>query len=123
MVAFTGPMPILTATNSEPIIEERVDVAPSFPGGEKELSRFLARHLHYPDDCYHMDMEGTVNIRFVVDHEGNITQVEVIRNDLLISAEIEAKRVINLMPKWKPAIKNGQPVKTYFIQPFVFTTF
>ncbi len=123
MVAFTGPLPVLTATTSEPIIEHRVDEEPSFPGGDKALRRFLAKHLQYPEDCYYQDLEGTVNVRFVVDQEGNITQIEVLHNDLLQSAEIEAKRVIELMPTWKPAIKNGRPVKTYFIQPFVFTTF
>lgn len=111
-------LPPAGSTGSEPTI--LVDQRPSFPGGYEALTAFMEKNIVYPDDCYWIDLEGVVKVKYVIDEEGNITHVEVLKNELLPSALEEVKRVLKLMPKWAPAMKDGKPVKTYFVQPIHF---
>ncbi len=104
-------------------VETVVDQKPEFPGGSEALRAFLRDNLQYPQDSEYFEEEGLVRVMFIVDEDGNISDLKVIKNELRESAAVETKRVIMKMPRWKPAIKNGEPVKTYFIQPFQFRLF
>jgi protein TonB len=92
---------------------------PQFKGGMDELKRFLTKNLRYPDPAKFNGISGKVYIQFVVDQSGEITNVKVLRG-LDNSCDLEAMRVINLMPKWNPGMQNGTPVSVYFTLPITF---
>ncbi len=117
----TPPVGPVTQTTSKVIMG--VDVKPSFPGGMEALNRYLRNNLRYPGDCEEFEKQGTVKVMFIVDEKGRITDIKIIGNELLPSAGEESKRVIKGMPIWTPGMKDGRPVKTYFIQPIRFRLF
>jgi len=96
-----------------------VDTMPEFSGGMEKCFQFISSHLHYPERAWQDGIEGTVILRFIVFKTGevtNITKVKGVREDL----DNEAIRVISLMPKWKPAIKTGQPISMKYTIPIHF---
>lgn len=99
-----------------------VDERPEFPGGPEALRKYLRNNINYPSELLEEE-GGRIRVFFVVDEEGNITNIRILRNELPQSAGEEARRVIANMPRWKPAVKNGKNVKTYFIQPLIFRVF
>lgn len=105
------------------IVEEKpfttVEQMPQFPGGEEELMKFILGNLHYPSVAKEVGIEGRVIIRFVVSKTGDVTNVEVLRG-LDPSCDKEAKRVVQMMPKWIPGKQNGRSVPVYFTIPIVY---
>jgi protein TonB len=101
----------------EPGIFERVEIEAEFPGGVNKWRQYLERNLRVDDQV----PEGTyaVLIQFVVDTEGNISDVIALTNHGY-GMEDEAKRVIKRGPKWNPAIQNGREVKAYRKQLITF---
>lgn len=100
-------------------IYDTVEVMPEFPGGVEAMYKWLAEHLKYPAEAAKKKVQGRVFVQFVVEKDGTITQAEVKRSpDDLLSDE--AKRVVNLMPKWTPGKVGGKPVRTVFNLPISF---
>jgi protein TonB len=98
--------------------EVLVSAAPQFPGGTDAWAAFLSRHLQVPDEL-EAGVKKTVMVRFSVSETGAVTGFEVVQSGgALFDAEVI--RVLKKMPKWKPAIKNGQPVAVPFTQPVTF---
>lgn len=95
------------------------EVMPEFPGGEAELHKFIQSNLNYPVVDQENGTEGRVSIRFVVDKNGEITNIEVLRG-ISPSCDREAVRVVKNMPRWIPGKQNGTPVPVYFNLPIVF---
>lgn len=96
-----------------------VDKMPKFPGGDTELSKFLIENLIYPELAIQNDAEGRVICQFVVEKDGSIGKIEVLRKvDPLF--EKEAVRVIRKMPKWTPGKQNGKNVSVWFTLPINF---
>ncbi|MDR1718498.1 MAG: TonB family protein [Dysgonamonadaceae bacterium] len=93
-----------------------VEVMPQFPGGDKELMNFLSKNIKYPVIAQEQGVQGTVTLRFVVDKEGNVGEIEVLRS-LDPSCDKEAIRVVKMMPKWVPGKQNGRPVAVYYNLP------
>lgn len=86
------------------------DTPPSFPGGESALNDYLEKNVKYPQNSYENGVEGVVAVGFVVAIDGSLKNAKVIKfvdPDL----EKEALRVVNGMPKWIPAEKNGAQVE------------
>jgi protein TonB len=102
---------------TEPDIFERVEIEAEFPGGINKWRQYLERNLRVDSDI----PEGTyaVLIQFVVDRDGNISDV-IALTDHGYGMEDEAKRVIKRGPKWNPAIQNGREVKAYRKQLITF---
>ena len=92
---------------------------PEFPGGTASLNRWLSRNINYPAKAVNLGLSGRVYLNFIVDRDGSISNIKVTRgvDDLL---DQEAIRVIGEMPKWKPGLQNGRPVKVSFN---IFITF
>ena len=88
-------------------IEEEL---PEYPGGSREMIKFIQTNVHYPDSARDQEIQGKVYVTFVVDTTGNVIDVSIIRgvHPLL---DKEALRVVKAMPKWKPATQKGKPVK------------
>ena len=91
---------------------------PEFPGGSKAWIDFLNRNLMVPDEL-EAGEQKTVLIRFQVAVDGSVTGFEVIRSGGR-QYDHEVIRVLKRMPKWKPAIQNGEAVVRSFTQPVIF---
>ncbi len=92
----------------------------SFPGGEEELKRFIERNIRFPELAKESGREGIVRVRFVVEKDGSISNIEVIKDEIGYGADHESIRVISSMPRWTPATINGRYVRTMHIQPIIF---
>lgn len=92
---------------------------PEFPGGMKELLKFLQNNLKYPENAMKNNVQGRVIVQFVVEKDGTLTEFKVARSvdpDL----DAEALRVLQTMPKWKPGMQRGKIVRVKFTVPVSF---
>ncbi len=98
------------APQPEAPIVDYPDKEAGFPGGAAAMKKFLADNIKFPEIAMEMGDQGRVFIEFVVNKDGSIEQVKVLRG---VSREIdaEARRVVRSMPKWEPAEANGEPVR------------
>lgn len=98
----------------------KVEVESKYPGGDPAWARFLNKNLanNYPQEAADNEIQGRVEIMFIVDTLGNVSNVEAVSGPKeLWDAAI---RVIKKSGKWEPAIQNGRHVKSYKRQPIVF---
>ena len=98
-----------------------VDKAPEFFKGDERnfLEEWVYVYLRYPQVAIDMGIQGIVNVEFVVEADGTVTNVKVTRSvdeDL----DREAVRVVSASPKWRPAIKNGEKVRVKYSLPIEF---
>jgi len=96
----------------------KVEIESEYPGGSAAWQRYLNKTLRYPQDAIDNEIQGTVVIQFIVDKEGNVSDVEAISGPEELRSE--AVRVIKKSGKWTPAVQNGRQVKSYKKQPIVF---
>lgn len=96
-----------------------VEQQAEFPGGFAEMMKFLRKNIKYPASAKRMGIEGKVFVKFIVDKEGAISNIEISKG---INADLdkEAMRVIKLMPPWKAGKQNGRAVKSQFVLPVYF---
>ncbi len=97
-----------------------VEDEPSFPGGETARIKYLRDNIKYPQMARESGIQGTVYITFVVEPDGSISHVKILRG-IGGGCDEEAIRVIKLMPKWKPGRQRGKPVRVQFNMPIKFT--
>jgi protein TonB len=100
-------------------IFQMVEQMPEFPGGEKEMLAYLYANLKYPQMARESGIQGTVFVNFVVERDGSVSNVKVLRG-VGGGCDEEAIRVISGMPKWNPGKQNGKPVRVYFMIPLKF---
>lgn len=103
--------------------EEEIFVAveqqAEFPGGQGALMKFLSNNIRYPESAQQNDIQGRVIVKFVVEKDGSIGNVTVVKGvdrDL----DREAIRVVKKMPRWQPGKNNGVAVRSYFNLPVTF---
>ncbi len=97
-----------------------VEQMPSFPGGESAMMKYLANNIKYPPIAKDAGIEGTVYVTFVVDENGNVRDVKVLRS-IGGGTDEEAIRVVENMPKWSPGKQRGKAVKVQYNLPIRFT--
>ena len=97
-----------------------VEDMPAFPGGMDAMIQFLSSNIQYPADAKKQKVDGRVLVKFVVEKDGSITEVKVIK-PAFPSLDAEAIRVVKAMPKWKPGYQNGQAVRVQFAMPINFS--
>lgn len=85
-------------------------IAPQFPGGEAGLYKFIESNTRYPYLLLKIDMEGDLDIKFNIDKNGVVQDVEITRGFDPV-ADDEVIRMVKAMPRWIPATDSGQPVK------------
>lgn len=90
-----------------------------FPGGHKELLKFVKNTLQYPEECKEKAIQGRVIIKFIIDEFGEIVCLYV-HKSLHPALDKEALRIVKLMPDWKPALNDRVPCKTCFTLPIHF---
>ena len=96
-----------------------VEKQPEFPGGSSALMKFLSDNIKYPVIAQENGIQGRVITNFVVERDGSISDVQVIRGQDP-SLDKEAVRVIKTMPRWTPGQQRGKPVRVRFTLPVVF---
>ena len=99
---------------------EVVEIMPEFPdGGMSGLMQFLSINIQYPINAQKNHTQGRVTVQFVVNKDGSISEPKIIRG---VDPDLdgEAIRVISLMPKWKPGMQKGQPVRVKYTVPVMF---
>ncbi len=104
---------------AEDVIFTVVEDQPSFPGGEEARIRYLQENLRYPQMAREAGIQGTVFVTFVVERDGSVTDVRVIRG-IGGGCDEEAIRVVRNMPRWTPGRQRGQPVRVQFNMPIRF---
>lgn len=97
-----------------------VEYDAKYPGGMAAWIRYLGKSLRYPDDAVNNEKEGQVIVQFVVDKDGNVSDVQAISGPEGYGLREEAVRVIKRSGKWNPGNQNGKGVKSYKRQPITF---
>ncbi|MDL2245397.1 M56 family metallopeptidase [Parabacteroides sp. OttesenSCG-928-J18] len=112
-------------TATHPILQQEdsiytvVEVMPRFPGGDKELLNFITNNISYPEVAKEKGIQGRVVISYVVEKDGSITNLEVVRGQDP-SLDKEAIRVMSTSPKWTPGQEKGITVRTKYTMPIQF---
>ena len=94
---------------------------PSFPGGEKALMQYIKDNTYYPEEMCEGAAQGRVMVGFVINEDGSISDVKVLRS-LTPECDEVAVKIVNGMPKWNPGKQNGKAVKTKYTVPVSFRT-
>ncbi len=114
-----------------PIVEEEEEVVemeiftvvesmPSFPGGDAARMKYLQENINYPQMARESGIQGTVYVTFVVETNGEVTDIRILRG-IGGGCDEEAVRVIEGMPKWNAGMQRGKPVRVQFNMPIKFT--
>ena len=98
-----------------------VEQPASFPGGIQKMYEFVSDNLKYPAVSRNNNSQGTTVLRFVVQEDGRIVNIDVIKSSGDVFLDNEAVRVVSSMPKWTPAKQNGRNVSSWFTYPIKFT--
>lgn len=96
----------------------KVEIESEYPGGPSAWQRYLNKNFRYPQEAIDNEIQGTVIVQFIVDKEGNVSDVEAVSGAQELRDE--AIRVIKKSGQWTPAVQNGRKVKSYKKQPIVF---
>jgi TonB family protein len=113
-----------TPTPSEAALRDsvfvNVDEMPVYTGGDTALLNFIARNTIYPEDAKKAGIQGKVVVRLVVEKDGSVSKVAVIKS-VSPSLDAEAVRVVGTLPKFeKPGLVKGTPVAVHFMIPITF---
>ena len=115
------------AIESEPAFVEKapetefdvVENMPEFPGGDEALLSFIAQNIRYPKTAQRLGIEGRVTLSYVIDKDGSITNIEIIKG-IGAGCDEEAIRVLKLLPNYSPGKQRGVPVKVKMRLPVHF---
>ena len=109
-----------SVTTDEVFDFQVVDKKPKFPGGTTSLQSYINRSLKYPQVSRENNSQGRVIVRFIINSDGTVTSPQVVRSSGDCNLDMEAVRVIESMPKWKPGKHKGKPVCVFFTLPVIF---
>ena len=112
--------PVQVEEEEEEVVFMIVETMPEFPGGQQALFKFLSENVKYPAIAQENGIQGRVICQFVVNKDGAIVDVEVVRSGGDASLDKEAVRVIKSMPKWKPGKQRGKAVRVKYTVPVNF---
>jgi TonB family protein len=105
--------------NNQSDIFTVVETMPSYPGGSDEMTKFIGSNVKYPPEAVKKGISGTVFVTYVVERDGSVTNVSVLRG-IGGGCDEEATRVVSMMPKWNPGKQNGETVRVQFTLPIKF---
>lgn len=110
-----------TADSDSSKIFGAAEEMPSFPGGEKALMQYIKDNTYYPEEMCEGAAQGRVMVGFIINEDGSISDVKVLRS---LTPELDevAVKIVKGMPKWNPGKQNGKAVKTKYTVPVSFRT-
>jgi len=94
-----------------------VSVKPDFPGGMVEFYKFVGQNYKMPAEVTKQKLNGKVYLKFMIEKDGSLTNIEILRDKIGYGAGEEAARVLKLSPKWIPASDQGKPVRVMYSLP------
>ena len=103
--------------DDEDRIFNKVEIESTYPDGMQAWLRFVSKNYRVPDEAINNNVSGTIVVQFIVDKQGNVSDVQAVSGPEELRAE--AVRVIKKSGKWTAAIQNGRPVNSYKRQPIV----
>lgn len=106
-------------TYEENKVYDVVEQMPQYPGGKDKLLQYLSMSIRYPKEAEMAGVQGRVIGAFIVEKDGSITGARIDKS-VDKSLDAEALRIINEMPKWKPGMQNGKPVRVKYMVPITF---
>ncbi|MBP6979010.1 MAG: M56 family metallopeptidase [Bacteroidales bacterium] len=123
-VIFSAGPDILQSALSAPQKQDdsvftKVDIAPTFKGGQEAMVKFISQNIHYPEAAKKQGIQGTVFVSFMVNEKGKVTNGKVLRG-IGSGCEEEALRVVMAMPDWNPGKNGEKPVKVNITLPIKF---
>lgn len=110
------PMP----TQGDDSIYQKAEKSPEYPGGDQAFFEYLVKNIHYPDKAKENKVMGTVFVNFIVEKNGAITHVKVLKG-IGSGCDEEAVRVVSQMAPWKPGQDKGKPVRVGYVLPIKFS--
>ena len=119
-VVIAPPVEAPVEEEEEEVIFVVVETMPEFPGGQQALFKYLSENVKYPVIAQENGIQGRVICQFVVNKDGAIVDVEVVRSGGDPSLDKEAIRVIKSMPKWNPGKQRGKAVRVKYTVPVNF---
>ncbi len=118
-VVIQAPIAAPVEDPEENRIHVVVERMPEFPGGEAAMNQFISRTIRYPVIAQENGIQGRVVVQFVVNTDGKIVDVEVVRG-VEESLDKEAVRVVKAMPPWNPGRQGGKNVRVKYTLPIRF---
>ncbi len=107
----------------EEVVEQEifqiVEEMPAYPGGDQKLMEYVAKNIKYPQIARETGIQGRVFVGFVVEPDGSVSNVKVLRG-IGGGCDEEAVRVVKSMPKWKPGKQRGKAVRVSYMLPVNF---
>ena len=100
-------------------IYQMVEVMPEFPGGTAKMMDYLSKNIKYPEEAKEKGISGRVFLSFVIEKDGAVSNVKVAKG-IGKECDDEALRVVKAMPKWKPGLQKGKPVRVNYMLPIFF---
>lgn len=119
-VVIAAPVEAPEEEEEEEVVFVVVESMPEFPGGQQALFKYLAENVKYPVIAQENGIQGRVICQFVVNKDGKIVDVEVVRSGGDPSLDKEAVRVIKSMPNWKAGKQRGKAVRVKYTLPVNF---
>ena len=119
-VVIAAPVEAPVEEEEEEVVFVVVESMPEFPGGQQALFKYLSENVKYPVIAQENGIQGRVICQYVVNKDGSIVDVEVVRSGGDPSLDKEAVRVIKSMPKWKPGKQRGKAVRVKYTVPVNF---
>ena len=117
---FAGPDAVAQDTKHADPRYFLLDEHPTFKGGSpNDFALWVTKHVKYPKYAKEIGIEGTVKVHFVIDKKGKVSEAHVLQGVHPVLDQ-EAVRVVLKSPKWKPAKKDGRPVKVSYTIPVMF---
>ena len=114
-----NPTPPNRQSSDKSKVYDVVEEMPQYPGGPSALFEYLSQNIKYPSVAEENGVQGRVLVTFVVERDGTITDVRVVKS-VDPSLDKEAQRVVNSMPRWIPGKQNGSPVRVKYTVPVTF---
>jgi periplasmic protein TonB len=95
------------------------EIMPEPEGGLKAFYEFVGKNIKYPDLARRLDIEGRVTVQFIVEKDGSLTDIKVLKG-IGGGCDEEALRVIGMAPRWHPGLQSRRPVRVRMSLPLVF---
>ena len=128
VIPVAAGIAFLAASMNTPFEKQEVAIETSheegtpaqFPGGKKELFNFIMKEVNYPKDLEKASIEGKVFVAFEISETGKVENASIAKSSTHEAMDQEALRIVNKMPKWEPAMKEGKSIRSKMTLPFNF---
>lgn len=120
-VKYIGASTAETSKDDRIFVDDEFNA--QFPGGKKACMKWLSDNIQYPEDCMKEKIDGRVNVSFVVERDGSISEVKATQSphpSPHLSLSKEAERLVKSMPKWSPARHGNKTVRSRVLLPVIF---